>query len=85
MISSSHKSPINPRSTSYAISDRLYNEDIAPVGDQTWGVYNLLAMWMSNVHSVAGYVFAASLFTLGLGGFQVFSALIAGILLIYVF
>lgn len=67
------------------VSDNLFNEDIAPIKEQTWGVYNLSAMWMSNVHSVAGYVFAASLFTLGLGGFQVFAALITGILLIYVF
>lgn len=67
------------------VSPRLSNEDIAPVKEQTWGVYNLFAMWMSNVHSVAGYVFAASLFTLGLGGFQVFSALIMGIFLIYFF
>lgn len=66
-------------------SPRLYNGDIAPVENQTWGVYNLSAMWMSNVHSVAGYVFAASLFTLGLGGVQVFSALLVGILLIYFF
>lgn len=72
-------------SASFAVSERLSNEDIAPVKNQTWGVYTLSAMWMSNVHSVAGYVFAASLFTLGLGGFQVFSALIAGIMLIYVF
>lgn len=66
-------------------SDRLYNEDIAPIRDQTWGVYNLSAMWMSNVHSVAGYVFAASLFTLGLSGFHVLTALVAGIMLIYFF
>lgn len=73
------------KAASFAVSDRLSNHDIAPVKDQNWGIYNLSAMWMSNVHSVAGYVFAASLFTLGLGGFQVFSALIAGIMLIYVF
>lgn len=69
----------------FAVSPKLSNSDIAPVKHQTWGVYNLAAMWMSNVHSVAGYVFAASLFTLGLGGVQVFSALLVGILLIYVF
>ncbi|TWI33758.1 NCS1 family nucleobase:cation symporter-1 [Paracoccus sulfuroxidans] len=75
----------SPSSPALPVSDRLSNHDIAPVKNQDWGVYNLSAMWMSNVHSVAGYVFAASLFTLGLGGFQVFSALIAGIMLIYVF
>ncbi|WCM56419.1 cytosine permease [Microbacterium sp. EF45047] len=46
-------------------------------------MYNLFAMWMSNVHSVAGYVFAAGLFTLGLAGWQVFTALLVGITLIY--
>ncbi|MFB7324753.1 NCS1 family nucleobase:cation symporter-1 [Streptomyces sp. NPDC056190] len=66
-------------------SARLSNDDIKPVEQQSWSVYNLFAMWMSNVHSVAGYVFAASLFTLGLGGWQVFSALVVGITLIYFF
>lgn len=64
---------------------RLINEDIMPVKEQTWTVYNMFAMWMSNVHSVAAYVFAASLFTLGLSGWEVFSALIVGITLIYFF
>ncbi|OFE14406.1 nitrate reductase [Humibacillus sp. DSM 29435] len=68
-----------------AVSPRLSNPDIQPVTNQTWGIYNLFAMWMSNVHSVAGYVFAASLFTLGLAGWQVFSALLVGITLIYFF
>lgn len=66
-------------------SPTLSNPDINPVRQQTWGVYNLFAMWMSNVHSVAGYVFAAGLFTLGLAGWQVFTALLVGITLIYFF
>lgn len=85
MHSKSLSSSIGETSPPLATSDRLHNEDIAPMKDQSWGIYNLSAMWMSNVHSVAGYVFAASLFTLGLGGFQVFTALITGILLIYFF
>lgn len=64
---------------------RLVNEDIMPVKEQNWTVYNMFAMWMSNVHSVAAYVFAASLFALGLSGWQVFSALIVGITLIFYF
>lgn len=68
-----------------AVSPRLYNDDIKPVKNQNWSMYNLFAMWMSNVHSVAGYVFAAGLFTLGLNGWQVFSALILGVTLIYFF
>ncbi|MDO5672318.1 MAG: NCS1 family nucleobase:cation symporter-1 [Actinomycetaceae bacterium] len=66
-------------------SDRLYNDDIKPVTNQNWSTYNLFAMWMSNVHSVAGYVIAASLFALGLNGWQVFSAIIVGITIIYFF
>src|SRR5258706_8637952 len=39
-------------------------------------------MWMSDVHSVGGYTFAASLFLLGLSGWQVLLALLIGILLV---
>ena len=35
---------------------RLTNEDLAPLGKQTWGSYNIFAFWMSDVHSVGGYV-----------------------------
>jgi hypothetical protein len=45
-------------------SDRLYNEDLAPLKHQTWSAYNIFAFWMSDVHSVGGYVFAGSLFAL---------------------
>ena len=46
--------------------DRLTNEDLAPLRKQTWGSYNFFAFWMSDVHSVGGYVTAGSLFALGL-------------------
>ena len=36
-------------------------------------------MWMSDVHSVGGYVFAAGLFFLGLTGWQVLLALVVGV------
>jgi NCS1 family nucleobase:cation symporter-1 len=39
-------------------------------------------MWMSDVHSVGGYTFAASLFLLGLNGWQVLAALVAGICIV---
>ena len=52
-------------------SERLYNEDLAPLRHQTWGAYNIFAFWMSDVHSVGGYVFAGSLFALGLTSWQV--------------
>jgi nucleobase:cation symporter-1, NCS1 family len=65
---------------------RLYNEDLAPVPKEkrTWTGYSIFAMWMSDVHSVGGYTFAASLFLLGLSGWQVLIALTVGILAVYV-
>ena len=72
-----------PTSTQY--SERLYNEDLAPVpaDRRTWKTYSVFAMWMSDVHSIGGYTFAAGLFFLGLAGWQVLLALIIGIFLVY--
>jgi nucleobase:cation symporter-1, NCS1 family len=67
--------------TSY--SERLYNEDLAPVKERTWSGYSLFAMWMADVHSIGGYTFAAGLFFLGLTGWEVFLALIVGIVVVY--
>ena len=39
---------------------RLTNEDLAPLRKQTWTSYNFFAFWMSDVHSVGGYVTAGS-------------------------
>src|SRR5215203_460910 len=64
-------------------SERLYNEDLAPVKERTWTGYSLFAMWMADVHSIGGYTFAAGLFFLGLTGLQVFLALIVGITVVY--
>ncbi len=66
-------------------SPRLTNDDLAPVPTpkRTWKAYNLFAMWMSDVHSVGGYVFAAGLFATGLTGSQVLLAMLAGIMLVY--
>jgi NCS1 family nucleobase:cation symporter-1 len=64
---------------------RLYNEDLAPTSPEgrTWGVFSLFAMWMSDVHSVGGYTFAASLFFLGLTGWQVLISMTVGITIVY--
>jgi NCS1 family nucleobase:cation symporter-1 len=64
---------------------RLYNHDLAPTAPEgrTWGVFSLFAMWMSDVHSVGGYTFAASLFFLGLTGWQVLISMLVGILAVY--
>jgi NCS1 family nucleobase:cation symporter-1 len=64
---------------------RLTNEDLAPLREQTWGSYNIFAFWMSDVHSVGGYVTAGSLFVLGLSSWQVLISLVVGISIVYVF
>ncbi len=66
-------------------SDRLANADLVPLPHQTWTAYNIFAFWMSDVHSVGGYVFAGSLFALGLTSWQVLIALLAGISIVNVF
>src|SRR5215218_3727532 len=62
---------------------RLTNEDLAPLGNQSWSSYNIFAFWMSDVHSVGGYVTAGSLFALGLASWQVLIALLVGIVIVY--
>ena len=64
---------------------RLTNDDLAPLRDQHWGSYNIFAFWMSDVHSVGGYVTAGSLFALGLTSWQVLVALVVGITIVYFF
>ena len=64
---------------------RLTNEDLAPLRKQTWGSYNIFAFWMSDVHSVGGYVTAGSLFALGLSSWQVLVSLLIGITIVYFF
>src|SRR5271167_2075909 len=65
--------------------DRLTNTDLAPLRQQTWGTYNIFAFWMSDVHSVGGYITAGSLFALGLVGWQVLISLLVGILIVQFF
>jgi NCS1 family nucleobase:cation symporter-1 len=64
---------------------RLTNEDLAPLKNQHWGAYNIFAFWMSDVHSVGGYVTAGSLFALGLTSWEVLIALVVGITIVYFF
>ena len=72
---------MSERTTEY--SPRLYNEDLAPAESRNWGTYSLFAMWMSDIHSVGGYMFAAGLFALGLSALGVFSALTVGIIAVF--
>jgi NCS1 family nucleobase:cation symporter-1 len=64
---------------------RLTNEDLAPLKKQTWGQYNIFAFWMSDVHSVGGYITAGSLFALGLSSWQVLVSLLVGIVIVQFF
>ena len=52
-------------------SPRLTNADLAPTRQQNWTWYNIFSFWMSDVHSMGGYVVAASFFALGLASWQV--------------
>src|ERR1700675_162865 len=64
---------------------KLYNHDLAPIAPagRTWGVFSIFAMWMSDVHSVCGYTFAARLFFLGLTGCEVLLAMVVGMTIVY--
>jgi nucleobase:cation symporter-1, NCS1 family len=75
-----------PGDAALPTDERLHNHDLAPVPHdrRTWTGYSIFAMWMSDVHSVGGYTFAASLFLLGISGWQVLLALTIGILVVYV-
>src|SRR3989442_13607244 len=64
---------------------RLTNDELAPLKQQTWGTYNIFAFWMSDVHSVGGYLTPGSLFALGLTSWQGFVCLIAGICIVQFF
>src|SRR6202034_4955918 len=63
----------------------LTNIDLAPLTKQSWSSYNIFAFWMSDVHSVGGYVTAGALFSLGLVGWQVLVALLVGIVIVQFF
>ncbi|MGD9528245.1 MAG: NCS1 family nucleobase:cation symporter-1 [Pseudonocardia sp.] len=69
--------------TSPEYDPRLTNEDLAPLRKQSWTSYNFFAFWMSDVHSVGGYLTAGSLFALGLAAWQVLIALLIGITIVY--
>ncbi|MBT0769258.1 NCS1 family nucleobase:cation symporter-1 [Kineosporia sp. J2-2] len=83
-----HLTPDHPAGTPLikdGYDPRLTNDDLAPLAEQKWGTYNIFAFWMSDVHSVGGYVTAGSLFALGLTSWQVLVSLVAGILIVQFF
>ncbi|QCB92524.1 NCS1 family nucleobase:cation symporter-1 [Cellulomonas shaoxiangyii] len=77
--------PVGAGEIKVTYDPRLTNEDLAPLRKQTWSSYNIFAFWMSDVHSVGGYVTAGSLFALGIASWQVLVALVVGILIVQVF
>lgn len=66
-------------------SARLYNRDLAPSKREgrTWSAYSIFTLWANDVHSLGNYAFAIGLFALGLGGWQVLTALGAGAVLLF--
>ncbi|MEW2134184.1 NCS1 family nucleobase:cation symporter-1 [Streptomyces sp. NPDC005435] len=68
----------------YTPDPRLTNEDLAPAGQRNWKVFDLFALWMSDVHNLGNYTFAAGLLVLGMNVWQVFTALLTGFVLIFV-
>ncbi|KAB8122399.1 NCS1 family nucleobase:cation symporter-1 [Komagataeibacter medellinensis] len=66
------------------MDSHLVNEDLAPVRTRSWKWFDYVSLWMSNVHSIGGYITAGSLFAMGLPAGDVFIALVAGIVIIQV-
>ncbi|MBE6483885.1 MAG: NCS1 family nucleobase:cation symporter-1 [Actinomycetaceae bacterium] len=73
----------NVSQTGGEITPSLINEDLAPAKTRHWSFYSLFAMWMSDIHSIGGYTFAAGLFALGLGAIHVFAGLSIGIIVVF--
>ena len=65
------------------VDAHLINDDLAPAKSRDWGFFSLFAMWMSDIHSIGGYTFAAGLFALGLGAAYVFTSLSIGIVIVF--
>jgi NCS1 family nucleobase:cation symporter-1 len=64
--------PVPARVRDVAHAPSLYNHDLAPTADKTWGVFSFVALWMSAIHNLAGYSMVAALFIVsGLGLWQV--------------
>ncbi len=63
MPHSSHTQQTKTHKAAAGYSPRLCNDDLAPTRDQNWSWYNIFSFWMSDVHSMGGYVVAASFFT----------------------
>ncbi|MGC4961875.1 NCS1 family nucleobase:cation symporter-1 [Gordonia sp. DT101] len=79
-VATAHESAAGESVIKLGYHQNLTNSDLAPLKEQKWTWYNIFAFWMSDVHSVGGYVFAGSLFALGIAAWQVLVALVVGII-----
>ncbi len=79
-VATAHHSAAGESVIKLGYHQRLTNSDLAPLKEQKWTWYNIFAFWMSDIHSVGGYVFAGSLFALGIAAWQVLVALVVGII-----
>ncbi|GBR11130.1 NCS1 family nucleobase:cation symporter-1 [Gluconobacter frateurii] len=65
-------------------SGRLTNADLAPVRDRHWAWKDYLFLWMSDVHSVAGYMTVGTFFAMGLPVRSVLFGLLVAIVAVQV-
>jgi len=65
-------------------SGRLTNADLAPVRDRHWAWKDYLFLWMSDVHSVAGYMTVGTFFVMGLPVSSVLFGLLVAIVAVQV-
>jgi nucleobase:cation symporter-1, NCS1 family len=77
--------PATPTSDLPAISDTLYNADLAPTtrAGRTWSAYSIFTLWANDVHSLGNYAFAIGLFALGLGAWQILLSFLLGAVLLF--
>ena len=60
----------------------LTNDDLSPSALRTWGWKDYLFLWMSNIHSVAGYVTIGSFLMIGLPVTHILAAMMAAIIIV---
>ena len=80
---STQVSTVSQEQSKVDVDAHLINDDLAPAKERNWSFFSLFAMWMSDIHSIGGYTFAAGLFTLGLGAAHVFAGLSVGIVIVF--
>jgi len=78
---------VDSASSSFALSPRLHNNDLAPTKAEgrRWGRYSIFALWTNDVHNIANYSFAIGLYALGLNGWQILLSLGIGAALVFMF